>query len=118
MTQSTTAVLIELKELLLLEKEALIQNKSKEVMEIFKKKETIIPALDTATFEEQDKEIVQELALEIKELQEVNNMLLEQSMEYNKTFLDAFQKAQKKNTYSKEGSLKKSESTGILDQSL
>ena len=50
MTQSTTAVLNELKEILLAEKEALIQNKSKEVMEIFKKKETIIPALDTATF--------------------------------------------------------------------
>ena len=118
MTRSTTAVLTELKELLLLEKEALIQNETNEIIEIFKKKETIIPELESATFEEHEKETVHAYSQEIRELQEVNNMLVEQSMEYNKTFLDAFQKAQKKNTYSKEGSLKESGSTGILDQKL
>lgn len=119
MTQSTTTVLHELKELLLDEKEALIQNETAEIVEIMKKKETLIPKMNQAFFDKRDKETINEIVKELKDLQEVNNMLLELSMEYNQTFLDAFQKeAQKNNTYSKEGSFKKSESSGILNQSL
>lgn len=117
--QSIRSVLEELKTILLEEKEALIQGQTDKVIEMIVKKEAIIEKLESAELIEKEKEAVHTLAKSVKDLQETNKMLTEQAMQYNEAFLAAFQKeAQKNNTYSKEGNIKKSGSSGILDQSL
>ena len=117
--QSIRSVLEELKTILLEEKEALIQSQTDKVIDMIAKKEAVIERMESAELNENEKETVHLLAKEVKDLQETNKMLTEQAMQYNETFLAAFQKeAQKNNTYSKEGYLKKSGSSGILDQSL
>lgn len=117
--QSTRSILEELKGLLLEEKEALIKDETTKVIDMITRKEAIIEKLESAELIEDDNDIVHALAKEVKDLQELNNMLIEQAMQYNEVFLQAFQKeATKNSTYSKHGNLKKTGSAGILDQSL
>lgn len=117
--QSIRSVLEELKDILLEEKEALINQENETIIEMIARKEAIIEKMETANLNEDKKAEVNELAKEVKNLQETNTLLTEQAMQYNETFLKAFQKeAQKNNTYSKEGNMKKPGSSGILDQSL
>src|SRR5690554_6732865 len=117
--ESLLEILKQLKDILLEEKEALIKNESKVIQELVNQKIALIEALENADAEEADTEEVRPLVTEIQTLQKTNAMLTEQAMNYTNTFIDAFQKeAQKSSTYSKEGSLKNSKNTGILDQSL
>lgn len=117
--ESLIGILEQLKEILLKEKDALIKNESKVILDLVSKKETLIGQLENVEIEIDQKDEVQKRVAEIRELQETNAMLTEQAMNYAYTFIDAFQKeAQKSSTYSKEGSLKNSKNSGILDQSL
>lgn len=117
--ESLIEILKQLKAILLEEKEALIKNESKVILDLVSKKETLIGQLENTEAEKNQKEEVRKLIAEIQELQETNAMLTQQAMNYANTFIDAFQKeAQKSSTYSKEGSLKNSKNSGILDQSL
>lgn len=117
--ETTTSILEELREILTEEKEALIQQETKIFIEMTKRKDELVTKLEMLDIEEKDRASIHSLAKEVKDLQEINNMLIELSMEYNQNFLDAFQaEAQKNNTYSKVGKLKKRGSSGILDQSL
>lgn len=117
--ESLINILENLKEILIEEKEALIQNKGHIIEEIVIKKGQIIEEVDAAEIDDIDRDEMLGLIQEIKELQKTNAMLTQQAMEYANTFISAFQKeAQKKSTYSKEGRYEKNKSTGILDQSL
>lgn len=117
--ESTISILEELREILTEEKEALIKQETKIFIEMGKRKEELVFRLERLKIEEKDRASIHSLAKEIKDLQEINNMLIELSMEYNQNFLDAFQaEAQKNNTYSKLGKLKQRGSSGILNQSL
>lgn len=117
--ESLISILENLKDILLDEKEALIQNKGEIIEEIVHKKELILTEVEEAKIDDENREQLVLLVVEIKELQETNAMLTQQAMEYANTFISAFQKeAQKKSTYSKEGGYETNKSTGILDQSL
>lgn len=120
MTQeSLVNILTELKKILLEEKEALIQNEGKKIVEIVERKENLVERMEQVEADEQNKDEVQQLVQEIRELQTINSMLTQHALKYVETFISAFQKeAQKKSTYSKEGNYEKTKSTGILDQSL
>lgn len=117
--ESLISTLEDLKELLLKEKEALIQNKGQIIEEIVRRKGQIIEEVDAAEIQDEDRDEMLVLIREIKELQKTNAMLTEQAMDYANTFVSAFQKeAKKQSTYSKEGQYETKQSTGILDQSL
>jgi len=117
--ESVVKLLKNLKKILIVEKDALIQNKGDIIEEIVQKKETMLEKMETAEINEKDQEDILGLISEIKELQETNAMLTQQAMNYANTFIAAFQKeAQKQATYSKEGQYEKKQSTGLLDQSL
>lgn len=117
--QSIKPILEELKMILLEEKEALIQQENNKITEIVARKEAIVEKMEKAELDENEKEAVHALAKEVKDLQETNAILTQKAMNYTEVFLSAFQKeAQKNNTYSKQGNLKKAGNTGILDQSL
>src|SRR5699024_701005 len=111
--------LTELKNILIEEKELLINNENKDLQKIVSRKEHIIDQLETAEIKKDNKKEIHILIEEIKELQKTNAMITEQAMSFVAFFLSAFQKeAQKNSTYSKEGSFEQIENTSILDQSL
>ncbi|MFC6465703.1 flagellar export chaperone FlgN [Marinilactibacillus sp. GCM10026970] len=118
-TEQVLAKMIELKEVLSEERAVLIQNDGERLLELISTKEEIM--LSLADFDESEIEIEQLTAItgEIKELQETNLMLTEQSMRFTEQLISSIQKnVTKKNTYSKTGTFEKSGQTAFLDQSL
>lgn len=108
-----------LKTLLIEEKDALIHNDHKKIIEIVSQKQKLAEIIENMEILPESKENISILVQEIKELQETNTILTEQALQYTQTFLSSVQKATQKNTtYSKEGSLKKDSQIDILDQSL
>ncbi|WP_028273277.1 flagellar export chaperone FlgN [Atopococcus tabaci] len=119
-TRTLPELLESFKAVLLKEKEALIQNDGEAVQAIVKEKEAYVEALNQAEWNDEEKDTVRQLAMDIRELQETNLLLTKQAMKYTDTFLQAFQKEAKKKpiTYSKRGSYEQNSSAGLLDQSL
>ncbi|WP_208560886.1 flagellar export chaperone FlgN [Marinilactibacillus kalidii] len=118
----TTIVLTkmsDLKTLLLEERAVLIHNDGERLLELVSEKEALM--LELASFDENEINIDElvEAAKEIKELQETNIMLTEQSLSFTEQLISNIQKnVTKKNTYSKKGTFEKSGQTAFLDQSL
>lgn len=120
MTQdSMMTILNELKDILLEEKDVLIQQDGSKIQDILARKEAIVEKMEQAEVNDMEKVAIHTLAKEVKDLQETNEMLTKQAMNYNEVFLTALQKeAKKNNTYSNKGEVKKANRSGILDQSL
>jgi len=106
--------------LLVKEKEALIKNNGEEIQQIVKEKETFVVALEKAYVPEEQVNLLVPLLEEIRQLQETNLLLTQQSLEFVGQFIESIQKeAQKQSkTYSKKGGYQKTQETAFLDQSL
>ncbi|MDZ7835740.1 MAG: flagellar export chaperone FlgN [Alkalibacterium sp.] len=118
-TDHVLAHMEQLKSLLLKEKDVLIANQGAKLIEIIQEKEDIM--LRLAAFDEKDVEMAKldVLSREIKQLQETNLVLTEQSMQFTDTMLNYIKKAANENkTYSKKGTYEKSKKSTLLDQSL
>lgn len=118
-TDDVLSLMNELKDLMEREKHVLIENDGAQLFEILEEKDSIIEKLTTFDDENVELEKLSDLSREIKELQETNLMLTEQSMAYTEVILNNIQKnAQKKNAYSKKGTIEKSDRPTFLDESL
>ncbi|OJF93932.1 flagellar export chaperone FlgN [Alkalibacterium sp. 20] len=118
-TNQVLAEMEKLKALLLREKEVLIANQGAKLGEIIQEKEDIM--LYLATFDQEDVEMTKldVLSREIKNLQETNLVLTEQSIQFTETMLNYIKKAANQNkTYSKKGTYDDSKKSTLLDQSL
>lgn len=118
-TEQVLAKMIKLKEVLVEERAVLIQNDGEKLLEIISTKEEIMLNLSDFSEDEIDVDQLTEITGDIKELQETNLMLTEQSMSFTEQLISSIQKnVTKKNTYSKTGTFEKSGQTAFLDQSL
>lgn len=118
-TDEVLSLLNSLKEELEKEKKVLINNDGETLLEILQRKEELIEQL--ATFDDKDVELnkLSDLSREIKTLQKTNLLLTEQSLAYTETLLNNIQKnAQKKNAYSKKGTIEKNDQPTFIDESL
>lgn len=118
-TDQVLSVMNELKVLLEDERETLIQNNGEHLVEIVQEKEELLERL--AEFDEKNVNVNELLSLshDIKEIQETNLLLTQQSLAYTEMLLQNIQKnSQKKNAYSKKGTFEKSEEATFLDESL
>lgn len=116
--QSVIELLEQLKDILLVEKQALIDNDGKKISEIVEMKLELSNQLENTKANDLEEEI-KERVIEIKELQETNALLTEQALSYTETFLSSLQNAaQKSTTYSNEGKMETEKRIDILDQSL
>ena len=118
-TEQVLAKMLELKNLLIEERTVLIQHNGERLVELVQSKEVIMTAL--SAFDEADIDIDQliDTTKEIKELQETNLMLTEQSLSFTEQLVSNIQKnVTKKNTYSKKGTFERTGQTAFIDQSL
>ena len=118
-TDQVLALMGQLKVLLLKEKQVLINNEGALLIEIIQEKEDMM--LKLATFDQEDVEMdkLDVLSREIKQLQETNLTLTEQSMQFTETMLTYIKKAANQHkTYSKKGTYDDSKKSALLDQSL
>lgn len=108
-----------LKALLEKEKQVLITNDGTRLIELIQQKEDVM--LKLAAFDQKNVEMnkLDVLSREIKQLQETNLTLTEQSMQFTETMLNYIKKAANTNkTYSKKGTYDRSKKSALLDQSL
>ncbi|MEC6747103.1 hypothetical protein VXN63_01000 [Marinilactibacillus sp. XAAS-LB27] len=118
-TEQVLAKMFKLKEVLVEERAVLIQNDGEKLLELISTKEEIMLSLADFNEDEIDVDQLAVVTGEIKELQETNLMLTEQSMSFTEQLISSIQKnVTKKNTYSKTGTFEKSGQTAFLDQSL
>ncbi|WP_423189129.1 flagellar export chaperone FlgN [Alkalibacterium sp. f15] len=118
-TNLVLAQMEKLKVLLEKEKNVLISNDGSKLNEIIQEKEDIM--LTLAAFDQEDVEMnkLDVLSREIKQLQETNLILTEQSIQFTETMLNYIKKAANQNkTYSKKGTYEDSKKSTLLDQSL
>lgn len=118
-TEQILSLMTELKHVLEEEKNILIHNKGKQVAEIVQKKEKLMEQLSKYSEENVRVQDLLPLSQEIKELQETNLLLTQQSLAYSEMLFQNIQKnAQKQNAYSKKGTLEQSQAAAFLDESL
>lgn len=118
-TDQVLALMEQLKDLLVTEKQVLISNEGAKLIEIIQQKEDIM--LKLAAFDQENVEMdkFDVLSREIKQLQETNLTLTEQSMQFAETMMTYIKKAANQNkTYSKKGTYEDSKKSTLLDQSL
>lgn len=102
------------------EKDALIQNKGKDLQDIVKQKEQFARELEKMTLTEEEHLAVLPLLEHIRTLQETNFLLTQQSIQYVDSFIQSIQREVQKqsNTYSKKGAYESPRDVSFLDQSL
>ena len=118
-TNKVIALLEELKDLLIQERDVLIENDGQRLIELIQKKETVI--IELSKFDDTDVEIerLNVLSREVKMLQETNLTLTQQAMNFTETMLEHIKKAASQHTtYSKKGKYDSSKKSTLLDQSL
>ena len=102
------------------EKDILTSNNSKELAVIVEQKQHFVDSLPTIDFSGVDRELVEEAVFRIRELQETNLLLTQQSMQFVDNVITAFNEGVKKSTktYSKEGYHTGASQANLLNQSL
>lgn len=118
-TKQVLSLMDELKKTLEEERQVLVENNGERLVELIEEKEEIL--IQLAEFNEEDVKLeeLRSLSQEIKELQEINLTLTEQSLSFSEMLLDNIQKnAQKTNAYSKKGKYEQSDSATFIDESL
>lgn len=119
--KSLINLLTSMTDLLIEEKEALINNDGDRINDIVSQKNIFIKELEKYGGKNlsKDREVVR-MIKEIDQLQETNLMLTNQAMAYNNLFLDALKDITKDRTsgYSKDGKLAETRNKSIVDQSV
>jgi hypothetical protein len=118
--QQGLSLLMDLKETLKREKEALMANDSAAFDNIITEKQVFLLQLEEASFEGCNRVAIENEVNEIKELQECNVLLTRQAISYHDSILHALSVGMEKSsrTYSKKGQLSPSKNAGLFNQSV
>lgn len=107
-----------LKSALVNEKKVLMENDGDALLSLLHVKETLLARLNDYPTDV-DMQPLEGLLRDIKQLQETNLLLTEQSMKHTETILSQIKKAaEPNNTYSKKGTFDRTETSALFDQSL
>lgn len=122
MAKQATALdtLMQFKNVLMKEQQALIKNDSAKVKAIVEKKQAFLEILPTLSTEGLEKADISQVAEDIKNLQQTNLTLTQQAINYQETVMEAITKGVNKggSTYSKQGDYSAAQQVNIIDQSL
>ena len=112
--------LMQFKTVLVEEQQALIKNDSANVKTIVEKKQIFLDILPTLSTEGLEKSDLSQVVEDIKNVQQTNLTLMQQSIHYQETVMEAITKWVTKggSTYSKQGDYGAAQQVNIIDQSL